>query len=226
MQVDVGFDACVDTQGFETVADRFFEPDTEIEGLGADRDQEPAQRVLHFLDGRRQLVELGVVSAVGAVVADALELQLGRRQQLQRIVVQGASEPAPGLVTARGDIGQELASGSHRLSQPLDGNVELLLGLAVLPDETGGHRRNTKHPGVVGGEAAARVVGREGANPPIAGRPRDGYRVAHPAQAVLAPELVELGARAVAQLELVMEHDSLHDGLAIAGHRDPETADR
>src|SRR5260370_16504736 len=121
--------------------------------------------------------------------------------------MQGAREPAPGLVTARGDIGQELPPGSHRLLQPLDGNVELLLGLAVLPDETGGHSRNPKHPGVVRGKAAPRVVSRESANPPIAGRPRDRNRVAHPAQAVLAPDPLPPPPPPVPPLSLVVQHD-------------------
>src|SRR4029077_11600806 len=100
-------------------------------------------------------------------------------------------EPPRGSVTARGTVGHQLAPGANRLLQSLDGDVELLLCLAVLPHQTGGHGRDTKHPGVVGAEAALGVVCGEGANPPIAHRPRDRYRVAHPASTVLAAERVE-----------------------------------
>src|SRR5216683_2001414 len=130
------------------------------------------------------------------------------------------------MVAARGDVGQELPPGSHRLFQPLDRDVELLLGLAVLPHETCGHRGDAQQPCIVGGEPAPGVIGRERSDAPNTCRPGDRDRVAHRAQAACAPQLVERRAGAVAQLEVVVEDDSFGDAVAVTRQRNPEDAHR
>ncbi len=154
--------------------------------------------------------------AAGTLVADPRKLQLSRRQKLKRVVVEGAGEPAPGLVAAGGDVGKQMSASCHRLAKPLDRHVELVFSLPVLPHESAGRRHDAQQPRIVVRESAPGVVGRQHPDPPITGRPGDRDRVAKSAQAVCAPELVELRASALSDFELVAQDDALGDAFAVA----------
>src|SRR6267143_2327054 len=225
-QVDVGLDSGMESHALKAIADRFVEAHRWIESLRADVGEQSSQRILDLLDGRGQLVELRKLVPRSAVVAQAFQLELSGSQQLQRIVVKGARESAPGLVSARGDVGEEVAPGHHRFLETLDGDVELLFSLSVLPHETRRHRGHAEDPGVIARESALGVVGTEGADAPVARRPSDSDRVANPGQAVVAPEFFELLAGPAGDVELVAEDDALGDAFAVEPQLDVEVADR
>src|SRR6266851_3433871 len=83
VEVDVGLDAAVNPQPFEAITDCLLQANRQVECSGANRGQEPPQRILDLPDGPGQLVELRPLPAFAGLVADALELQLGGGQQLQ-----------------------------------------------------------------------------------------------------------------------------------------------
>ena len=89
------------------------------------------------------------------------ELKLCGRQQLKRVVVQGARETASRLVPAGGDVAQELPARSRRLFETLDRVVELSFSLPVLPHQSCRAAATAQDPGVIVGEPAARVIRRD-----------------------------------------------------------------
>src|SRR6266700_3992386 len=224
-EIDVGFDARMPPHRCEPVADRFFEADGEVERLGAHRGQQPAERILDLLDGERQLVELRGLTLRVAVVADPLELELSRREELQRIVVQRARESPPRLVATRGHVGEQLAACRHRLLEALERDIELFLGFPVLPHQAGGHRGDVEDPRIVVREATLGVKRRESADAPATCRPRNGDRVANAPEAVFLPEGVERGKGAIVNVELVSVDDAGGDAIASGLGIDANAAD-
>src|SRR5713226_899163 len=82
-EIDVGFDPGVDAHAVDAVADGLLEADGEVKGGRAHPGEQPAKGVLDLLDRPRQLIELPFLAALGDLVADPFQLQLGSCQQLQ-----------------------------------------------------------------------------------------------------------------------------------------------
>ena len=83
-----------------------------------------------------ELLQLDRLVTPYGVGADALELQLSRSQQLERVVVERAGEAAPGFVAAGRDVVEEVPAGGHRFFEAPGGVAELVFGFLVLPQQS------------------------------------------------------------------------------------------
>ena len=110
---------------------------------------------------------------------DALELELGRGEELKRVVVQRARKTPARLVASSGDVVEQMSPSRHCLFEPHRDVSDLVLRLLVLPQQSGRRPDQAKDPEVVGGESVLGVVDRDGADAPPAGTPGDRDRVPH-----------------------------------------------
>src|SRR5260370_31640695 len=95
----LGLDPAVNAIRLQVLPDRFVEVQVELKSLGTQRREQAAQRVLHLAERALELAEQDGLVASSGFRSDALELQLGRRQELKGFVVQHAGE-APAAPSA------------------------------------------------------------------------------------------------------------------------------
>src|ERR1700730_11904635 len=191
LKIDVELDARSHTERFQTLAYGVEQADGRVQRLRADVGEKAAERVFDLFEGGLDLIQLrSVWSRSISRLRDALQLQLGSRQELQGVVVEGAGEATAGLVTACGHIVEQAAPGRLGNLEPFDCHIELLFRLAVLPHKPGCHGGDSQRPDVVIRKAAPGVVCGQRADPPVARPPWDGDGVANPHQTIGAPQVI------------------------------------
>ena len=137
-----------------------------------------------------------------------LQLQLGRGQLLQRIVVQIPGDLLACLVDGGGDVPEQHLPCRIDLLEPLHRPLQVRLGVLQLPDQPRGQACVLQHPSVLTRESFCppRAVCRNQAEPLVTRSPRHRDRVVHLEHVEHVAEVAHILASVRPEHQVVVHH--------------------